>query len=261
MPYTVFLQRRAFALLAGALAAGCAHTIPDSSPLPVGAPALPPNGYAAYCLRAVDDPACAPGRPVADRLLRVAAPVAGSPRSMRPASPIGSARSAWRAPPPAPARPATEPRAGRRGGGGDNPPRLDGTLWTALNRINTRINNRLSYASDQHVHAQADVWSRPLSGDGPRRGVGDCEDFALEKRHALRAMGLPDDALSIAVALLPDLTWHAVLIVSTSRGDYVLDNRYPDVRPWRLSPYYWAAREHQGRIHDWRLVSSSVVDR
>ncbi len=268
MPYSLPRLWRACALivLIGVIAAGCASSIPDSSPLAVGAPALPPNGYAAYCERASDDPACAPGRPEADRP-RVLASTLASPSdvggpAMRRASPTsaGAPNSRLRTPPPA-ARSAppsswTDAGARRRAPRGDAPPRLTTKLWAALNRVNTRINNRLSYASDQRVHAQSDVWSRPLSGAGPRRGVGDCEDFALEKRHALRALGVPDEALSIAVALLPDLTWHAVLVVSTDRGDYVLDNRYPDVRPWRRSPYYWAAREHHGRISDWRMIAA-----
>ncbi len=132
--------------------------------------------------------------------------------------------------------------------------------WRLLQRVNARVNGRLSYASDMAVHDQLDVWSTPLSRPFLGRPAGDCEDYALEKRLALRAAGVPQEALSIAVALLPDLTWHAVLIVSTDRGDYVLDNRYSDVLPWRSTPYYWAAREMNGRINEWRLVADSAME-
>ena len=59
--------------------------------------------------------------------------------------------------------------------------------------------------------------------------AGDCEDYALTKRVKLIAMGFPAAALRLAVALTPTGETHAVLVVRTSDGDLVLDNRVADI--------------------------------
>ena len=58
-----------------------------------------------------------------------------------------------------------------------------------------------------------------------RRGRGDCEDFAIAKRHMLRAAGVPDNDLYLVV--LKDLSRradHAVLVVRAEGRLLVLDN-------------------------------------
>lgn len=61
---------------------------------------------------------------------------------------------------------------------------------------------------------------------------GDCEDFALTKRRELIDRGIPSAAMSIAVVEqwpFESGRLHAVLIVRTDSGDYVLDNVDPYV--------------------------------
>ena len=53
---------------------------------------------------------------------------------------------------------------------------------------------------------------------------GDCEDYALAKRDALIAAGIGSANARIATGVLPSGEYHAMLIVSTKRGDFVLDN-------------------------------------
>lgn len=51
---------------------------------------------------------------------------------------------------------------------------------------------------------------------------GDCEDYALTKRERLRKLGVPLGALRIAVATYRG-EGHAVLVVKTDSGDFILD--------------------------------------
>lgn len=49
--------------------------------------------------------------------------------------------------------------------------------------------------------------------------------------------------MRMAMVINPEGEGHAVLVVSTSRGDFVLDNRIDEVRPWYRTGYVWVKRE------------------
>lgn len=61
---------------------------------------------------------------------------------------------------------------------------------------------------------------------------GDCEDYALQKRADLIALGWPTDHLRIAVARTSHGAPHAVLVARIGATDYVLDNLTGKVLPW-----------------------------
>ncbi|MBJ6125962.1 transglutaminase-like cysteine peptidase [Microvirga splendida] len=87
-----------------------------------------------------------------------------------------------------------------------------------LQQINSHVNNTIREVSDLEQYGREDVWALPTSGKG------DCEDFALLKRKMLIERGWPSSALSIAVGATAQGEAHAVLLVSTAQGRYVLDN-------------------------------------
>ena len=100
---------------------------------------------------------------------------------------------------------------------------------TELQRINAEINTSISYVGEQDGE---DDWKlNPASGD--------CEDFAVTKRQRLLRAGWPSGALRIATARTTDGIGHAVLVVSTSQGDLVLDNRTNVVKPWKAVDLKW----------------------
>lgn len=68
---------------------------------------------------------------------------------------------------------------------------------------------------------------------------GDCNDYAVTKRHELMSKGLPSSALRLAVVRTPSGQGHLVLVVSTTRGDLVLDNLAPAIRHWSETHYSW----------------------
>jgi predicted transglutaminase-like cysteine proteinase len=98
-----------------------------------------------------------------------------------------------------------------------------------LQSINSQINSAIIYVSES---AGQDEWKlNPASGD--------CDDYAVTKRQRLLRAGWPSGALRIATARTTDGIGHAVLVVSTSQGDLVLDNRTNVVKPWKSVDLKW----------------------
>jgi len=94
-----------------------------------------------------------------------------------------------------------------------------------LNQINQSVNREVKKANDLDLYGQPEYWSLPRRVDG--RLYGDCEDYALEKRRQLIAAGVPESALSLAVAFTARGESHAVLMISLKSGDWVLGNLTP----------------------------------
>ncbi|AQS64707.1 hypothetical protein AGRHK599_LOCUS3446 [Rhizobium rhizogenes] len=100
---------------------------------------------------------------------------------------------------------------------------------TELQRINAEINTAIVYVSET---AGEDEWKlNPVNGD--------CDDYAVTKRQSLLRAGWPSGALRIATARTPNGIGHAVLVVSTTQGDLVLDNRTNVVKPWKAVDLKW----------------------
>jgi predicted transglutaminase-like cysteine proteinase len=120
-------------------------------------------------------------------------------------------------------------------GGGASVATGSDALLSTLERINSQVNRSITPRKDRG----ADVWSVDVS-------VGDCEDFALTKRRALINAGLPASSLRLAYVKTRRGEGHAILVVKTTRGDFVLDNLNASVRPLSQSGY--------------RIVSTSGAD-
>ena len=60
--------------------------------------------------------------------------------------------------------------------------------------------NKIKYLSDEKVWKQEDYWASPFEFLGV--GAGDCEDFAIAKYFALRALGIPEEKLKITYVTL-----------------------------------------------------------
>ncbi len=98
-----------------------------------------------------------------------------------------------------------------------------GTILQKAQSVNDDINKNVRYIEDKDNYAKSDYWATPI--EFLRRG-GDCEDFAIAKYASLRALGVPTE--NMRVALVEDKIKriaHAVLIVYTEKGAYVLDNQ------------------------------------
>ena len=115
-----------------------------------------------------------------------------------------------------------------RGGGGGEVA-LSDAVRRAIGDVNTAVNRAIRPKSEAR-----DTWSV-----GVRQG--DCEDYVLAKRAELIRAGLPAGALRIATANTPQGVGHAVLVVRTSQGDFVLDNLTNQVKPWDKTGLRWVA--------------------
>ncbi len=99
-----------------------------------------------------------------------------------------------------------------------------------LQSVNSSVNRSIKPVNDSP--SQGDVWAADVTS-------GDCEDFALTKRRHLIAQGWPARSLRIAVARTRSGEGHAVLVVKTSEGDLVLDNRFSAIRAWDKTDLIW----------------------
>lgn len=189
---------------------------------PNGRRAAPPRGYVEFCFRT---PGECPASPVRER---------GMPAASLYWKEVFSAVE----PPDAQAVliGATELNGARR-------PRLDLSpgLWLDLKTANEAVNSAALPISDQDLYGTSDYWSLPL-----RRGkrlLGDCEDFVLEKKRLLGARGYPANTLSVALVRTSWGQNHAVLLVSTDRGDFVLDSLSDEISPWSKTQYALLLRQ------------------
>jgi predicted transglutaminase-like cysteine proteinase len=126
-----------------------------------------------------------------------------------------------------------------------------------LAKVNSRINRAVRRGSDFGIYGSDDVWAMPLE---TKLGSGDCEDYVLEKRRALLKAGVPASALSIAIVDTPQGETHAVLLVATTRGEYVLDNLSPWVTRWNDTGYSWRMRQAPGRPFEWVEVQGGHLE-
>ncbi|MPR12112.1 transglutaminase-like cysteine peptidase [Microvirga tunisiensis] len=106
-----------------------------------------------------------------------------------------------------------------------------------LRQINSHVNSTIVEVSDMDQYGREDVWTLPTSGRG------DCEDFALLKRKLLMQQGWPASALSISVGTTSSGEAHAVLVVATASGEYVLDNLTPSILPPSQTSHTFLSRQ------------------
>ena len=118
------------------------------------------------------------------------------------------------------------------------------------------MNRQIVRRADIQTYGVLDRGATPLAQGAQ---YGDCEDYVLEKRRALLAEGVPETALSIAVATTSWGESHAVLLVSTDQGDYVLDSLTPWILPWRKANLTWRERQVAGAPFRWAMVSLAPV--
>ncbi|MBF9194841.1 transglutaminase-like cysteine peptidase [Microvirga terrestris] len=111
--------------------------------------------------------------------------------------------------------------------------------WKTIVSVNQRVNSSIKAVTDADHFGVVDTWGFPDDGKG------DCEDFQLLKRRLLVAAGLPRRAMRMTVVIDELGEGHAVLMVRTSRGDFVLDNKTSSVLPWHRTGYVYIKRESQ----------------
>ena len=130
---------------------------------------------------------------------------------------------------------------------------LSRRLWSAIISVNNAVNASVAPKTDMEIWGHEEVWSYP-------NGQGDCEDYALEKRRQLMALGVPAGDLLITVVRQPNGDGHAVLTIRTSLGDYVLDNLEPRVLAWDETPYTYLKRQSDSNSGVWVKINDGRTE-
>ncbi len=138
------------------------------------------------------------------------------------------------------------------GQGRQKPATLDLTpeRWGLLYQVNTFVNGKIAPVSDQELFGEPEYWTYPTD-------AGDCEDYVLLKRRYLKSLGFAASALLITVVLDEAGGGHAVLLVETKDGDFVLDNRRNEIRLWSKINYTFLKRQSRRDPRMWVALTES----
>jgi len=209
-----------------------------AAPMRLGAIAAPPYGFMQFCRR---DPAECGVTPtmIAEATMPGAAIPIGADSATSASFPDAASD--------AKAAVSTIPRvAGSRA-----------DLLKLINRVNRQVNRAIIFESDQAQYGVPEFWTEP-SEAGTR--YGDCEDYVLEKRHALIALGFAPSSLSIATVTTSWGQSHALLLVAIDDEEYVLDSLTPWIVRVRDAPYVWRERQVQGQALVWAKIRQPDED-
>lgn len=108
--------------------------------------------------------------------------------------------------------------------------------------------NRIPYREDKDVWGKNDYWATPK--ETAARGLADCEDYAIAKYALLKATGVPENMIRIAIVRdqqknIP----HAILVVYDQNGPEILDNQSQYVR--QASAISWYAPLYSINAQAW----------
>ena len=120
---------------------------------------------------------------------------------------------------------------------------LSAELLEDLILANRTVNDNCPYKPDP---AGNDTWRVLAPGE-----AGDCEDLALTKRAMMTTENWPAGGLRPAICRTDAGERHMVLLIFTTAGVYVADNRFDHIAPWKGLPYKW---ESVLCSTGWRLI-------
>jgi len=132
-----------------------------------------------------------------------------------------------------------------------SPVALTEARWAELVKVNREINRAISPQRNN-----AGLWGEEWL-ISPK--AGDCNDYAVTKRHELLARGWPSRSLLLAEVVMPSREHHLVLIVRTLEGDFVLDNMNANIRGWTKTPYQWVRAQSPRNPKFWSTIGPATV--
>ncbi|MCK1495194.1 transglutaminase-like cysteine peptidase [Bradyrhizobium sp. 180] len=138
-------------------------------------------------------------------------------------------------------------RRGFRGG----PVRLTEERWADLLEVNGLVNLSIVPAPN-NLGVDGEAWSI-----NPDRG--DCNDYAVSKRHELLQRGWPARALLLSEVIVSSGEHHLVLLVRTRSGDLVLDNLASEIKLWSRVPYRWVRVQMPSSNQLWSTIDRRKV--
>ena len=134
-----------------------------------------------------------------------------------------------------------------RGGG----TRLTKERQVELIAVNASVNRQIAPQRNE----------RGLAGEewviNPARG--DCNDYAVSKRHELLARGWPMRNLLLSEVVTSWGEHHLVLVVRVKGGDIVLDNLSAQIRSWSKPNYRWVRMQTPENPDHWAAIAQAGV--
>jgi predicted transglutaminase-like cysteine proteinase len=127
------------------------------------------------------------------------------------------------------------------------PVRLTEERWADLKQVNQTV-NRSIIPESQELGAAVESWLI-----NPHRG--DCNDYAVSKRHELLNRGWPSGALLLSEVVTNWGKHHLVVVVRTRSGDLILDNLTPQIKPWARAPYRWVRIQMPNSPRLWTTIA------
>jgi predicted transglutaminase-like cysteine proteinase len=126
---------------------------------------------------------------------------------------------------------------------------LSAEISDLLRRVNRSVNLSITPTIKSYGPELQDGWTiAPITGD--------CNDYAVTKRHELLESGLPAKALRLSVVKTSSGIGHLVLVVATTKGDIVMDNLNEVIRPWQSTDYHWLKIQSANDARFWHDVKA-----
>jgi predicted transglutaminase-like cysteine proteinase len=129
---------------------------------------------------------------------------------------------------------------------------LDAETSELLKRVNHSVNLSIISTVKDYGPNLGDGWT--IAPD-----TGDCNDYAVTKRHQLLESGLPSKALRLSVVKTASGIGHLVLVVVTTKGDFVMDNLTEVIRPWQSTDYHWLKIQSAADSKFWYEVKAPAI--
>ena len=131
---------------------------------------------------------------------------------------------------------------------------LDAETSELLKRVNHSVNMSIIPTRKSYGRNLGDGWT--IAPD-----MGDCNDYAVTKRHELIEKGLPSKALRLAVVRTASGIGHLVLVVVTTKGDIVMDDLTEVIRPWQSTDYHWLKIQSATDSKFWHEIKRPAIRR
>jgi predicted transglutaminase-like cysteine proteinase len=126
---------------------------------------------------------------------------------------------------------------------------LNSEISDLLKQVNHSVNMSITPTLKSYGPELQDGWTiAPVTGD--------CNDYAVTKRHQLLESGLPAKALRLSVVKTSSGVGHLVLIVVTTKSDIVMDNLTEVIRPWQNTDYQWLKIQSANEARLWYQVKA-----
>jgi predicted transglutaminase-like cysteine proteinase len=125
-------------------------------------------------------------------------------------------------------------------------------MMVLLKSVNDNVNQEINPRSKDYDEAPYEGWT--IAPD-----MGDCNDYAVTKRHELLMRGFPSGALRLSVAKTPEGVGHLVLVVTTTDGNMVMDNLTEEILPWQSTDYQWLKIQSANDPHLWNEIKKPLA--